>query len=177
MRDQINGKKGITLIALVITIIVLLILAGVTIVTLTGDNGILQKAGDAKNNTTEAEIGEQIKLAYAEWQMEQWTSDVGDAAEFMQGRLQVALKDDGLIVTGAFKVTLSNGNEYFYNAELGQIVNSEVDLYPTATVGSATIEKSKYTSNGKTAIIPAGYTISDVITEQSIDNGLVIKKG
>ena len=35
------GKKGITLIALIVTIIVLLILAGVTIATLTGDNGIL----------------------------------------------------------------------------------------------------------------------------------------
>ena len=40
--------KGITLIALVITIIVLLILAGVTISTLTGDNGILGKASMAK---------------------------------------------------------------------------------------------------------------------------------
>ena len=38
------GKRGITLIALVITIIVLLILAGVTIVTLTGENGILTRA-------------------------------------------------------------------------------------------------------------------------------------
>ena len=34
-----NNRKGITLIALVITIIVLLILAGVTVATLTGDNG------------------------------------------------------------------------------------------------------------------------------------------
>ena len=45
------GKKGITLIALVITIIVLLILAGVTIATLTGENGILTKASGAKENT------------------------------------------------------------------------------------------------------------------------------
>ena len=44
-------QTGITLIALVITIIVLLILAGVTIATLTGDNGILKKVGEAKNNT------------------------------------------------------------------------------------------------------------------------------
>lgn len=43
-----NDKKGITLIALVITIIVLLILAGVTIATLTGDNGILPKTLTAK---------------------------------------------------------------------------------------------------------------------------------
>ena len=41
-------QKGITLIALVITIIVILILAGVTVATLTGDNGILTKAGQAK---------------------------------------------------------------------------------------------------------------------------------
>ena len=41
-------NKGITLIALVITIIVLLILAGVTIATLTGDNGLLTKAGETK---------------------------------------------------------------------------------------------------------------------------------
>ena len=46
MKKKLNSKheSGITLIALVITIIVLLILAGVAIVTLTGDNGILGKA-------------------------------------------------------------------------------------------------------------------------------------
>lgn len=42
-----KDNKGITLIALVITIIVLLILAGITIAMLTGDNGILTKASDA----------------------------------------------------------------------------------------------------------------------------------
>ena len=39
-----NNEKGITLVALVITIIVLLILAGVTILALSGDNGILNRA-------------------------------------------------------------------------------------------------------------------------------------
>ena len=53
MKQEIQQKKekGITLIALVITIIVLLILAGVTIATLTGDNGILTKANEAKEST------------------------------------------------------------------------------------------------------------------------------
>ena len=41
-------QKGITLIALVITIIVLLILAGVSIATLTGENGIFSKSQEAK---------------------------------------------------------------------------------------------------------------------------------
>ena len=47
-------NRGITLIALVITIIVLLILAGVSIATLTGDNGILTKATSAKTSTEKA---------------------------------------------------------------------------------------------------------------------------
>ena len=54
MREK-QKNKGITLIALVITIIVLLILAGVTIATLTGDNGILSQAQKAKEETEEAE--------------------------------------------------------------------------------------------------------------------------
>ena len=45
-------ENGITLIALVITIIVLLILAGVSIAMLTGDNGILTQAQNAKNTYT-----------------------------------------------------------------------------------------------------------------------------
>ena len=55
-------NKGITLIALVITIIVLLILAGVSIATLTGDNGILTQAGNAKDNTRGASVQEAIDL-------------------------------------------------------------------------------------------------------------------
>ena len=55
-------NSGITLIALVITVIVLLILAGVTVATLTGDNGLLGKAGNAKIETEKAEIRETIEL-------------------------------------------------------------------------------------------------------------------
>ncbi len=43
-----NNQKGITLVALVITIIVLLILAGITIAALSGENGILVRAREAK---------------------------------------------------------------------------------------------------------------------------------
>ena len=56
-------NKGITLIALVITIVVLLILAGVTIATLTGDNGILTRAQEAKEKTEEAAKREEAELA------------------------------------------------------------------------------------------------------------------
>ncbi len=57
-------EKGITLIALVITIIVLLILAGVSIAMLTGDNGILTQAQNASEETEIGKEKEQIALAY-----------------------------------------------------------------------------------------------------------------
>lgn len=64
-KQKLKESKGITLIALVITIIVLLILAGVTIATLTGDNGILNQAGKAKDKTTEAESIERVQVEVA----------------------------------------------------------------------------------------------------------------
>ena len=71
MKTKFKNAKGITLIALVITIIVLLILAGVTIATLTGDNGILGKANEAKIKSDIAEVKEQAQLDIANWTAEQ----------------------------------------------------------------------------------------------------------
>ena len=62
MKEKTRTNKGITLIALVITIIVLLILAGVSIAMLTGENGILTQAQNAKNRTAEAEAQERQDL-------------------------------------------------------------------------------------------------------------------
>ena len=65
-RVDIKKNKGITLIALVITIIVLLILAGVTIITLTGENGVVSKSVKAKTENKNASIKEAIDLTRAE---------------------------------------------------------------------------------------------------------------
>ena len=58
-----KNAKGITLIALVITIIVLLILAGVSIAMLTGQNGILTQAQNSKTTTENKSAEEKVKLA------------------------------------------------------------------------------------------------------------------
>ena len=58
-----KGNKGITLIALVITIIVLLILAGVSIAMLSGENSILKRAQDARNQSTAGSLEEAAKIA------------------------------------------------------------------------------------------------------------------
>ena len=60
-----KNQKGITLIALVVTIIVLLILAGISIAMLTGDNGLLTQARRADTRTKAAEIEERVNMEMA----------------------------------------------------------------------------------------------------------------
>ena len=74
MKNFVKTNKGITLIALVITIIVLLILAGVTIATLTVDNGILTKAQEASIQTRGAQVEEVINLWKSEIEMNENTN-------------------------------------------------------------------------------------------------------
>ena len=65
-KERETKNKGITLIALVVTIVVLLILAGVSISMLSGEDGIINQAQNAKNKTNEAAKNEQLDLARQE---------------------------------------------------------------------------------------------------------------
>ena len=67
---KVFEHKGITLIALVITIIVLLLLAGVTIASVTGENGILYKSEEARFKTIMADYSEQLELYKQSKEME-----------------------------------------------------------------------------------------------------------
>ena len=111
-RTTKKSIKGITLIALVITIIVLLILAGVTIATLTGDNGILTKAQEAKEKNELATEEEQRKMAMYEAAMntentefQEITIPAGFAVTGIAGESTV---NEGLVITD------SKGNEYVW---------------------------------------------------------------
>lgn len=72
------NSNGITLIALVVTIIVLLILAGVTIATLTGDNGILNQAQNSKKRSDIAFEKEQIALAINSVHADKYNTEILD---------------------------------------------------------------------------------------------------
>ena len=61
--DAKKRQKGITLIALVVTIVVLLILAGITISLVFGSNGVIQKAQDSKEQTEIGEMREKLEMA------------------------------------------------------------------------------------------------------------------
>ena len=70
-----RNNKGITLIALVITIIVLLILAGVSITTIVGDSGVISKASKAKEEVHISSDKESVDMAVLEYEMEKLNSE------------------------------------------------------------------------------------------------------
>lgn len=112
MKTKANFRnfKGITLIALVITIIVLLILAGVSIATLTGKNGILTQATNAKKETEEAGEKEAISLAYT-GAMAQKNGDGTVTAGDMN--TQFGLNGTDAEATGNIVVKFNSSNRYY----------------------------------------------------------------
>ena len=168
-RKQKLNDKGITLIALVITIIVLLILAGVAIATLTGDNGILTKAVTAKDKTTEAEAKEAVQLEYlgsidnnGKFNYEDFKSNV---------KKNLGLQDKDIVDNGDNTCTVKyNGYDVTLDIATGEIV---VPLEPTVSGKIVTGKNKKYTDDdGETAVIPVGYGVIPDLND--ISEGLVI---
>ena len=98
-----NKENGITLIALVITIIVLLILASVSIAMLTGNNGILTQAKLAKENTQAAKEDEENKLANTN---EYINEQLGNA---VPGKVVTETKKDNYVDNNGDKATVPAG--------------------------------------------------------------------
>ena len=124
-KEQVRRKeeKGITLIALVITIIVLLILAGVSIATLTGENGILTKANKAREETETASEEEQRELAIIEANMsdkEITFQGVKIPAGFAPTKIEgESTVDEGLVIVDG------EGNSYVWIEVPKDIYNDE----------------------------------------------------
>ena len=101
MENKINQNKesirGITLISLIVTIIVLLILAGISIQMLTGENGILNRVVDAKESITDAET-EELVIESALSALIKNKGTIKDSE--LRGELAIALASKSYTVTG-----------------------------------------------------------------------------
>ena len=139
-----KDNNGITLIALVITIIVLLILAGVTIATLMGDNGILTKATEARDKTKVAEEEEKVKLAVSGARIKDNGEDIRQESleselsnYFADEDYDVAVSsneagEEGYLVT----VTENNpeGNQYFVSKDGNTSVQEKASIMATLKI-------------------------------------------
>ncbi len=109
--------KGITLIALVITIVVLLILAGVSIVMLTGNNGIITQAQNAKTKTKQAGEDELRKLTQIEasTHLEEYEyTDISGTKIKIPAKCAVSQVEGENTLEGGLVIIDSNGNEWVW---------------------------------------------------------------
>ena len=180
-----NNAKGITLIALVITIIVLLILAGVSIAMLTGDNGIITQANNAKVANEKATAKEKVEMEVGGSRGTDGKLDYGLLEENLNN-----IKDiDGVpssiteksfpleVTVDGYKVKIeSNGTVTVEGETTGGTGDGVITISSLDEIKGKYYEKDTTISIGEQTIaIPGGATVSGITEEcKTIDDGLVI---
>ena len=136
---MLDNKKGITLIALVVTVVVLIILAGVSINAVLGDNGIIKKANQAASVTKEAEVKEAINRTILEFYL---TDDYETLEDFLKAKAEdgsidsVTKNADGTLTVkkGDYSVTVENKTNSSGGSGSGGSTGGETQT-PEITVG------------------------------------------
>ena len=159
--------KGITLIALIITIIVLLILVGITIGTITGDNGLIKKAQKAKENTEISNEKEVVEKAVVQAMGNNKYGNI--EKEELQKELDKETgkeKTEVSEVEENFKITFKDSNRFYFVDMIGNIVQNvtregiEVGDYVNYTYDSKTTGYSLLSTQ-------SGYTSNQTVNQKS----------
>lgn len=179
MEKMENKNKGITLIALVITIIVLLILAGISVATLTGENGILNKAEQSKNQTTITGEKEQIILAYNSVKSEKLVNQEHSTIRVNEYQKELDNQNANAIVWNEENETtliitfIETKNKYFLY-DTGNIDGP----YKDEELGEdyailEQLERKVATLENKTTMKTQTKTVSDIKLEYAIDKSII----
>ena len=153
MRKMLKNKNGITLIALVVTIVVLLILAGVTLNLVLDNNGIIQKSKEARSETIFADEKEKVEMAYVSAALKKLGDTV--TAEELQEELDLSVGTGKTVVTTNGDGTLNvlfNATENNYNVDEGTVEKVEID-----NTKMAMFDTGKNVAKKMYALAPDGY--------------------
>ena len=200
---KIKQEKGITLIALVVTIVVLLILAGVSISLVLNNNGVISKAKDAKNQYAEAQTNDEKQLnEVSDWIDTKVGDTTGggsvakiDGVPIPEGYYYVGgTKAKGLVISdNVADKELDKGKENVRRDLAGNQwvwvpVETPSSLYTTvdagvALSGSTGVKTTKYTNSaiisGQTRGLPGStdYREPDILTDTGYDDSNYAKAG
>ena len=141
-----KNNKGITLVALVVTIVVLLILAGVSINLVLGNNGIIAKAKDAQRESAEASQNDLKGMNGLIEQMESTLNGSGNGGKTEPETVPYLPSDDfhydtSTSVDKGLIIADSNGNEYVW-----VVVPRTTAVYKTTGLGKTTFTDADYRS-------------------------------
>lgn len=151
--QKLKSNKAITLIALVVTIVVLLILAGISLNLVLGNNGLIKKSKDAKEETTVADEKEKVEMAYVSAALKKLGDTV--TAEELQTELDSSVGTGKTVVTSNGDGTLNvlfNATGNNYNVDNGAVEKIEIDNTKMAMFDTGeNVVKKMY------ALAPDGY--------------------
>ena len=166
LRKTLGRNKGITLIALVVTIIVLLILAGISISLLSGQNGILNRAVEAKKQTESKSAEEKVKMAV----MSSMTYDGTLTLE----KLKTELANYGGKLEGdTFPVTVTI-DENIFKVNINGETKSRIQGGTLGSVdGTETSNTTVQDALGNQVVVPAGFKI--VNPNDYVTDGIIIE--
>lgn len=132
-----------------------------------GDNSILQKATEAKEQTKYKGADEKVKVEV----LGSYGNDGNLNATQLKANLD-KIKDAGTTVNNSFPMKVTVDGYLFIIDKEGKI--SEDKPLPKVLAGQRATEKSEYSDGISTAIIPKGFTVSNAEGEKIISTGLVI---
>ncbi len=137
MKLNLKERKGITLIALIVTIIVLLILAGVSVMTLVGENGILTQAQNAKRANENKSAEEKVKLAIIAARSQ--TTDASLDATKLKTEVENNYSGSAELTAGGFPVNVEIDGKAFIVDENGnaELTGAKPQITETKIVTSA----------------------------------------
>ena len=143
---KLRFNRGITLIALVITIIVLLILAGVSLNMLLGENGILIRTQSAKNASDAASLREEAQLTMLSIETEKLTSDNSKSfKEELESLLVDATVEEVNATEGANGLTdvyyVLKGDNYVTVYEDGEVIEGKAEIWDGSTINCPEFKK------------------------------------
>ena len=132
-----RNQKGITLVALVITIIVLLILAGVSISLVVGQNGVLTQASSAVITNEKATIKQDMEMAYSDANMDYVTKQSTGtltAADTMDALVKAKVPNYSTTGTAVVDTTsTADVVKVTYTAKTGRKYNVEIQIKATGS--------------------------------------------
>ena len=183
MKLNLKERKGITLIALVITIIVLLILAGVSVAMLTGQNGIITQANNAKTSTANKSAEEKVKLAVmaarsqsedASLDLEKLTTEVTTnyGGQVEGGAFPVTVTIDGksFTVDSDGNVELAGSKPQASKVKVGDFVNYSAGNWTAADMTKIQNTGAKIAANNSTSLPSSNFQFGG-FTEGSSKDG------
>ena len=167
MKKTKENQLGITMIALIVTVIVLLILAGISIATLTNEGGIIPKAIQAKKSTNLSGIIEIIELEISGCIDKRGVLN----KEKFKNNIEKNLEGSSVIERNNLLIVKKDDYKIAVNAKTGDVIG-KIEVEPEKIVSKT--EKNNYSDGINMATVPKGFTVSGLPDEQIIANGLVI---